>query len=1127
MAKLSAVMALVLLGAFSSGAPARVNPDMPSLLAVTQAPGPGYLADDIPVRDQGYARTDTIVFGYYTVKPDGRKYAVLDGEWTFDHAAEDSLEGWTAVDQTENDQVYWRQLTQARWLAEGATIVWPQITGDGMVLCGATQGHADSLGWAGGIGYGNDWCQRLISPILTYDGAGTVDLTLKYFSEAEVDFDYTKVFVEAGASRILVNAPGFTGEIGIDTQGVLTPASYARNLSNTDFGGGIDPRTFQVVVEFVSDGGLSDEDLSGPGADSFYGGVGLDDIQLGGSGLVPPTPILYGFEEGLEGWTPSKCPGVGSFIGLGNLGDYTAVDPCGCALSGNVLEMHDAFRQHPVGQHEKLYSPIVDRENDIPAGAYLDYNRILAEWDQYADMPQVNGVFYRAGWTYYPYENPHVPGMIEWSPRVGISTFYYQGDTPSCEFNRSIGTDWGLPSDATTIRFIYEIYGSCAAFGQIPCSGETNFTPLIDNLTVRNVTWVPAPVVQYGPGTRFQDGFSQVYGVGTASPGNADIVYDLRRSTGAPTKLGDSLMVSGPGVSSIATRWEAKLWFRLKRMGPGQMSLANPGLARFTTWKNVVTANKGDFYTGANPNFAWGYMDSVETPMASRSWFCSQFRELTPNNDQSPEPCFDWGGTGEQGEGNEILPDGVFTPGTKIEYFVTANYVLTPTACSFLPDTTGQAYSELEILPSFRTVGGVDKFPALLYVDAFNGGAESGVENALHAVLNGAAPGEPIPDPTRWDRYDYLDASSNWNGPLYRMAGGNGGAAFEQLLGYHGILVSTGTAGVGAMEARDWVGFQQWLTFSGCCSNFWVQGFIADGTSIAATIQDAYPNFLNSTLGATHTCGAYNEFGCAPGETPAEDDQQDCVRVEPTAGSPFGAGVASDVSGNGCPELQTFGVLGVTGTGVGSKVYEKIDNGYQTSFAQVINDRIGIGGPNYRSVIGSCAYAALIARDPANPGPGECRYATAAEDSVARSAALISEIGNALTWSHHVSDPVSEIGLVPIVCGWLPPPCPSDVPDDAAGGALVTRLYQNRPNPFNPRTSIRFSLAADGPTRLVIYDVNGRRVRTLVDGKLKAGNHEVTWDGADDAGHPARSGVYWSQLWSGNYTSNKKMVVLK
>jgi hypothetical protein len=214
--KFVAMLLVVLLVFLTGVALAKVNPDVPPVLNVTQAPQAGWLDDDIPVRPEGTARADTVVFGYYTTKADGLKYAVLDGEWNFDHAADDPLEGWTSVDQTVNDQTYWRQVTQAIWNAEGGVIAWPQMTGDGMVLCGATEGHADSLGWANGRGYGNGWCQRLTSPALTYDGTGTVDLGLNYFSESEPGYDYTKIFVESGASRVLINSPGFSGKIGID-----------------------------------------------------------------------------------------------------------------------------------------------------------------------------------------------------------------------------------------------------------------------------------------------------------------------------------------------------------------------------------------------------------------------------------------------------------------------------------------------------------------------------------------------------------------------------------------------------------------------------------------------------------------------------------------------------------------------------------------------------------------------------------------------------------------------------------------------------------------------------------------------------------------------------------------------
>jgi hypothetical protein len=83
------------------------------------------------------------------------------------------------------------------------------------------------------------------------------------------------------------------------------------------------------------------------------------------------------------------------------------------------------------------------------------------------------------------------------------------------------------------------------------------------------------------------------------------------------------------------------------------------------------------------------------------------------------------------------------------------------------------------------------------------------------------------------------------------------------------------------------------------------------------------------------------------------------------------------------------------------------------------------------------------------------------------------------------------------------------------------------PNPFNPVTKIRFSIAEPGWVRLVVYDVGGRPVRVLVDGERPASTYEVTWDGKDSAGRGIASGVYLYELEAPGYTGSKKMVLLK
>jgi hypothetical protein len=99
------------------------------------------------------------------------------------------------------------------------------------------------------------------------------------------------------------------------------------------------------------------------------------------------------------------------------------------------------------------------------------------------------------------------------------------------------------------------------------------------------------------------------------------------------------------------------------------------------------------------------------------------------------------------------------------------------------------------------------------------------------------------------------------------------------------------------------------------------------------------------------------------------------------------------------------------------------------------------------------------------------------------------------------------------VLGTEPPP-PPPPPAELA-------LEQNFPNPFRlgQQTTIRFAIPepTSGTARasLVIYDVLGRRVRTLVDGDVIPGEQAVTWDGATDAGGSAPSGVYIARLESG------------
>ncbi len=92
---------------------------------------------------------------------------------------------------------------------------------------------------------------------------------------------------------------------------------------------------------------------------------------------------------------------------------------------------------------------------------------------------------------------------------------------------------------------------------------------------------------------------------------------------------------------------------------------------------------------------------------------------------------------------------------------------------------------------------------------------------------------------------------------------------------------------------------------------------------------------------------------------------------------------------------------------------------------------------------------------------------------------------------------------------------------------LVFMLEQNYPNPFNPETSIRFSLPNSGQVRLEIFSLLGTPIRTLISETLPAGNHVRSWDGLNDSGAPAASGVYFYRLSAAGQQLTRKMVLLR
>lgn len=83
------------------------------------------------------------------------------------------------------------------------------------------------------------------------------------------------------------------------------------------------------------------------------------------------------------------------------------------------------------------------------------------------------------------------------------------------------------------------------------------------------------------------------------------------------------------------------------------------------------------------------------------------------------------------------------------------------------------------------------------------------------------------------------------------------------------------------------------------------------------------------------------------------------------------------------------------------------------------------------------------------------------------------------------------------------------------------------PNPFNPMTALRFTMSEQAIVRLEIFDVRGRKIRTLASESYPGGDHEITWDGCDDNGRTQPSGVYFARLGLGNIHRSTRLTLVR
>ena len=99
--------------------------------------------------------------------------------------------------------------------------------------------------------------------------------------------------------------------------------------------------------------------------------------------------------------------------------------------------------------------------------------------------------------------------------------------------------------------------------------------------------------------------------------------------------------------------------------------------------------------------------------------------------------------------------------------------------------------------------------------------------------------------------------------------------------------------------------------------------------------------------------------------------------------------------------------------------------------------------------------------------------------------------------------------------------------DDDVIVPVESQLVGNYPNPFNPETTISYTVKENSNVKIDIYNMKGQLIRSLVNSEKAAGNHSVVWNGQDDNGRTVASGVYYYKMYAGKYSSTKKMILMK
>lgn len=423
------------------------------------------------------------------------------------------------------------------------------------------------------------------------------------------------------------------------------------------------------------------------------------------------------------------------------------------------------------------------------------------------------------------------------------------------------------------------------------------------------------------------------------------------------------------------------------------------------------------------------------------------------------------------------VPSGNYPAGAALQYY----FAVTDSADSiaYLPSKAPQAqtYFSASILPvksaTNPSLGCTDSLAAILFINNTAGReASPTIATAL------TAQGYKF---DTWDVNGPTTGAGNTPGgspvgdPFYFWPG----ATTNDLLRYSTIIWHAGSLSQFTIRQPDQALLQSWIQQPGKSRNLWVAG--DDVAFELAILGEDYNSFLGFTMGARYLRDLWENF------------PQDTLH-------PILTGFSGTPSAGRLMHLNTDCPL-----------IEDPDLAYLSTTAQT-----GGKSGNFLKYPNNFAAATRYATKYVSFGTDSARALFMAFNfnNIEEAGEQIRMMKNIMTDYFQVQACYFATGVESDPVGGTPP-----VPD---------MLFQNAPNPFNPATSIRYSISSAGLATIRIYSVSGALVRTLVERVHAPGVYTVRWDGKDDAGRKLGSGAYFYKLdtASGNIDS-KKLILIK